>query len=194
MGESVQAARPTVELSQEEIKEANKKILDLMYRYAELGVEWGKITAKPDDQHVHDFAHSLQATREHFGLGDAPRELHGVYVKGSEVVIAHTGISPNSSYTARLITGLLNSAPGLQEHRDKLMMAAGSLAELIITQFTISDALLRALETYGQNQALAELKQRQASMREVWGGAIEDLKGLLPEQMHTRLEMPAGEG
>lgn len=80
--------------------------------------EWGAVPARPDAEHVANFAKTLRITREHFST-EGPQELHGVYVAGSDVVICHTGTSPNSGVHARAIVGawnwLLDTASAQQE-------------------------------------------------------------------------------
>lgn len=72
-------------------------------------VEWGAIKAKPDEEHVTDFADTLAITRKDHNLPDGPRELHGVFIAGSETVVCHTGSSPNSPTHAQIMAGLWNS-------------------------------------------------------------------------------------
>lgn len=80
--------------------------------------KWGAVPARPDAEHVANFAKTLRITREHFST-EGPQELHGVYVAGSDVVICHTGTSPNSGVHARAIVGawnwLLDTATAQQE-------------------------------------------------------------------------------
>lgn len=82
---------------------------DTIRRLTEDGVEWGSTEAKSDAEHVAEFANSLRLTRESHSMDDGPRALHGVYTKGTETVVCHTGTSPNSAANARLITGLIES-------------------------------------------------------------------------------------
>lgn len=70
-------------------------------------VEWGAVAPKPDAQHLSYFKDTLDITRANFGLkGD--QSLNGVYLDGTEVVLCHTGISPNSPENARIIVALWN--------------------------------------------------------------------------------------
>lgn len=72
-------------------------------------IEWGAVEAKADLDHVADFCSTLKLTREHFGLqGD--QKLHGIYKRGTDIVEAHTGTSPNSGLRASLLTALWNEA------------------------------------------------------------------------------------
>ncbi len=74
-------------------------------------MEWGQVPAKSDEAHLADFASTLKATRETreaTGVsGDMP--LEGMYYKGTEIIGAITGTSPNSGPRARLLVGLWNS-------------------------------------------------------------------------------------
>ena len=70
-------------------------------------IEWGATAAKPAEEHAADTLSSVTKTAEHFAqAGD--QQMHGCYLQGSEVVICHTGTSPNSPNNARLIVGLWN--------------------------------------------------------------------------------------
>lgn len=71
-------------------------------------VEWGHTGAKPDDEHLSQFAETLRLTREHFST-EGNADLQGLYLDGSEVVLAHTGTSPNSAGHARILAGLWNA-------------------------------------------------------------------------------------
>lgn len=70
-------------------------------------VHWGATAAKPDAEHVENFATTLQLTRAHFGT-EGDQQLDGVYLQGTDIVICHTGTSPNSPIHARAITGAWN--------------------------------------------------------------------------------------
>lgn len=72
------------------------------------GVEWVGTEAKSDDAHLDDFREILAMTRTKHSIGEGPREMHGVYLKGTGTVVCHTGTSPNSASHARIIVGLLN--------------------------------------------------------------------------------------
>lgn len=70
-------------------------------------VEWGRSFEQTDEQHVADFVDTLRITREHFGtVGET--EIHGVYLAGTNTVLAHTGSSPNSPQHARILVGAWN--------------------------------------------------------------------------------------
>jgi len=81
---------------------------ELLTHMLKLGeVEWGSVPARSDEQHVSDFRDTLAITRETFGtVGDVP--LDGVYLQGTATVVCHTGTSPNSPMTARIVAGLWN--------------------------------------------------------------------------------------
>lgn len=70
-------------------------------------VEWGATAPQTDAEHVAGFENSLRLTREHFGT-EGPQRLDGVYVAGSDIVLCHTGTSPNSPIHARSLTGAWN--------------------------------------------------------------------------------------
>jgi hypothetical protein len=83
---------------------------DLKRRMIAVGkIEWGAIKAKTDEQHIADFANTLAITRKDHDLPEDPRELHGVFIAGTETVVCHTGTSPNSPAHAQIIAGLWNS-------------------------------------------------------------------------------------
>lgn len=70
-------------------------------------IEWGATDKQTDEQHVADMARTLELTRKEFAT-EGERELNGVYLKGTNTVLAHTGTSPNSPMHAKIITGLWN--------------------------------------------------------------------------------------
>lgn len=71
-------------------------------------VEWGATEEKSSEDHLIDLDDTLRMTREYFDLEDVPVAMHGVYIEGSEVVVCHTGTSPNSPQHARILTGAWN--------------------------------------------------------------------------------------
>jgi len=85
---------------------------DIEKRLLDAGlVVWGAVGPKPDSEHLADFASTLELTRQHFGTeGDA--ELHGLYLDGTDIVLGHTGVSPNSPLHARILVGLWNALHG----------------------------------------------------------------------------------
>jgi len=70
--------------------------------------QWGNTGAKPDIEHLVEFAQTLTLTREHFAT-DGDAELHGLFLDGTNTVLCHTGVSPNSPVHARILTGLWNA-------------------------------------------------------------------------------------
>lgn len=70
--------------------------------------DYGAVKAKPDEQHVADFANSLKITREHFKQ-EGEQQLFGLYEKGTDTVMAHTGTSPRAPDRARILAGLWNA-------------------------------------------------------------------------------------
>ena len=70
-------------------------------------VEWGATDPKSEAEHISDFTDTLRLTCEHFGT-EGPQRLDGLYVEGSNVVICHTGTSPNSGVHAQALTGAWN--------------------------------------------------------------------------------------
>lgn len=94
---------------QNEMHEGAEIPADIVKSVLALGrAEWGAVKAKPDSEHVSDFISTLRLTREHFDLGDDDRQMHGLYVQGTDIVLCHTGISPNSSQHARALVGAWN--------------------------------------------------------------------------------------
>lgn len=71
-------------------------------------VEWGQTHTQTDGKHIDDLEDTLKLTREHFGIEDKETAIHGVYLAGSGVVLAHTGMSPNSPQHARILAGAWN--------------------------------------------------------------------------------------
>lgn len=70
-------------------------------------IEWGATEAKSAEEHAADTLSSVTKTMEHFSqTGD--QQMHGCYLKGSELILCNTGTSPNSPNNARLIVGLWN--------------------------------------------------------------------------------------
>jgi hypothetical protein len=70
--------------------------------------EWGVVLEKPDIDHVIDFINTLKTTRRMFPETPEETQMHGMYKKGSDVVLAHTGISPNSPIRASLLSIIWN--------------------------------------------------------------------------------------
>lgn len=70
-------------------------------------IEWGATDVQSDEKHVEDFTRTLHLTREHFVDMDEATAMHGLYLEG-DVVLAHTGNSPNSPQHARILAGAWN--------------------------------------------------------------------------------------
>lgn len=84
---------------------------DDMKYFQECGeAEWGVVSAKPDADHIADFASTLKLTREWFSEIPENAGLHGLYMKGTSVVMAHTGISPKAPLRAALLASLWTEA------------------------------------------------------------------------------------
>jgi hypothetical protein len=71
-------------------------------------VEWGQTFTQTDEKHVEDFKDTLRLTRESFDIEADETAIHGVYLEGTGVVLAHTGMSPNSPQHARILVGAWN--------------------------------------------------------------------------------------
>lgn len=81
----------------------------LQEQIIEMGrVEWGATEALTEAKHLEHLASSLKATREHFNFEDIPVRMHGVYLEGTDIVLCHTGTSPNSPTNAQIIAGVWN--------------------------------------------------------------------------------------
>lgn len=76
-------------------------------------VEWGTSLYQSDEDHASDLRDTLRITREHFGVTDEETAIHGVYLEGTGVVLAHTGMSPNSPQHARILVGAWNQLVGI---------------------------------------------------------------------------------
>lgn len=77
-------------------------------------VEWGSTAEQSDEAHVEDFKNTLRLTREYFKTGEI-QALHGLYLEGENVVVCHTGTSPNSPQHARILAGAWNQLVDLAE-------------------------------------------------------------------------------
>jgi hypothetical protein len=82
------------------------ELIEHMKKHGE--IDWGAVGPYSDEKHTEQFATSLKLTREHFKL-EGDQKLHGLYVKGTETIIGHTGTSPTCGLHARIITGLWNA-------------------------------------------------------------------------------------
>lgn len=95
-------------------RKASLREVDIPREIAELAlelgeVEWGATAELVAAEHIADFTETLRLTREHFNYEDVPVQLHGLYLKGAETVVCHTGTSPNSPTIARTLAGLWNN-------------------------------------------------------------------------------------
>ena len=70
--------------------------------------EWGVVPEKSDVDHVLDFISTLKTTRQIFPETPEKARMHGIYKKGSDVILAHTGTSPHSPTRASLLAILWN--------------------------------------------------------------------------------------
>jgi hypothetical protein len=70
-------------------------------------VEWGSTHDLDAKGHAGHVERSVEITAQTFDQ-TGPQKMHGLYVKGSETVIGHTGTSPNSPTHARILTALWN--------------------------------------------------------------------------------------
>lgn len=77
--------------------------------------DWGATEAMSAEKHGADTANSVRLTAAHFGQTEDQR-MSGLYMAGTDIVICHTGTSPNSAKTARILTGLWNHA--VQQAKD----------------------------------------------------------------------------
>jgi hypothetical protein len=70
-------------------------------------VEWGATAALDAEQHAAHVKKSVEMTAEFFEQ-DGPQPMHGLYMAGDDIVICHTGTSPNSPTHARILMALWN--------------------------------------------------------------------------------------
>jgi len=109
----------------EELEEQKRLPEDVIERLIALGpVEWGASAAQSDEAHCAGLAETLALTRQDFGF-EGDRQMHGVFLKGTGIVVCHTGTSPNSAKHAAIIDGALNMLHRLAlEHRATLAQPA----------------------------------------------------------------------
>jgi len=69
--------------------------------------EFGKVGPKTDLEHAIDSLTCLQKTRGHFSLLDKT-DKYGMYMAGTDVLLADMGNAPNSEIRARVISHLYN--------------------------------------------------------------------------------------
>jgi len=83
------------------LKEMQKAALDIGH------VEWGTTHARDSDGHAEHIRNTIDITAKTFDqTGD--QMMHGLYVEGTNIVVSHTGTSPNSPTHARILTALWN--------------------------------------------------------------------------------------
>jgi hypothetical protein len=70
-------------------------------------VEWGATAAIDAEGHAEHVKNSVEKTAKFFEQKE-PQAMHGIYMAGNDVVICHTGTSPNSPTHARILTALWN--------------------------------------------------------------------------------------
>jgi hypothetical protein len=71
-------------------------------------VDWGATAELTESRHVEHLTESLRLTRENFNLEDVPAAMHGLYLKDTDIVLCHTGTSPNSGANAQALTAAWN--------------------------------------------------------------------------------------
>lgn len=97
---------------------------DIIERLLAIGpVEWGQTHTKTDGKHIDDLEDTLRLTREYFGIEDKETAMHGIYLAGSGVVLAHTGMSPNSPQHARILAGAWNQLVDLARSQSPTLVA-----------------------------------------------------------------------
>lgn len=97
---------PTPGLTDDVVKELVPP--ELAERLLAIGeVEWGATDPQPDAEHLADLQRSLDETHAYFETAE-PTAMHGLYMKGKEIAVCITGMSPNSGDHARLLAGAWN--------------------------------------------------------------------------------------
>ncbi|MCY1741200.1 hypothetical protein [Ensifer sp. SL37] len=83
---------------------------DIRERLLDVGrVEWGTSFKQEDEKHIDDLRDTLRITREYFDIpASQDTAMHGIYLEGTNTVLAHTGMSPNSPQHARILAGAWN--------------------------------------------------------------------------------------
>lgn len=67
--------------------------------------EYGFVVIEDEGDFLEQMRSTYRKTVEHFDLLP-PHELHGVYEAGTDVIVCHTGLSPNSRENAETIVAL----------------------------------------------------------------------------------------
>ena len=70
-------------------------------------VEWGQTHAHDADGHGAHIARSVRLTAEAFEQ-EGDQHMHGLWLEGTETVVAHTGTSPNAPATTQALVGMWN--------------------------------------------------------------------------------------
>ncbi len=83
-------------------------------------VEWGQTHKQNDGKHLDDLEDTLRLTRQHFGIEDKETAIHGLYLADTSIVLAHTGMSPNSPQHARILAGAWNQLVDIAKGRSAL--------------------------------------------------------------------------
>lgn len=92
---------------------------EIVERLLDVGkVEWGCTDEQSDEKHLAQFKRTLELTRENFNT-NGYRAMHGVYREGENVVLCHTGTSPNSGTHANIIAGIWNYFVDVAEKQKK---------------------------------------------------------------------------
>lgn len=131
-------------------------------------VEWGKLPPKTDDELVQMFRERLANTRAHFGI-EGPVVMHGVYAKGTEIVIAETGFGPNAAEFAKGIVRIWNhcrkSSPAPEpqgESREEKCPACGKATSRWVASGSLVEQCCHCGEILGDAPAAPESGERTA--------------------------------
>ena len=81
-------------------------------------VEWGATAPLDADGHAANTKKSVERTAENFSQ-EGPQRMHGLYLKGSETVLCHTGTSPNSPISAQALCGAWNRLVEICQAQEK---------------------------------------------------------------------------
>lgn len=85
--------------------EIPREIEDLLMTLGK--VEWGATAPLDAEGHAESVRKSVEATAQHFNQTE-PQPMNGLYLVTTDVVVCHTGTSPNSANIARALTGAWN--------------------------------------------------------------------------------------
>jgi hypothetical protein len=162
-------------------------------------VEWGTSLHQTDEKHVEDMRDTLRITREYFNTEAEETAIHGVYLEGTNTVLAHTGNSPNSPQHARILVGAWNQLVDVaaaarfpDSRREEELIEAAAKAGWEAVEVTPWDdanemskdmarrfaraARSRAAEKWNRRPAIGEgsrveLEEAEAAIAELIGGA-----------------------